>query len=549
MAKVIMIQGTMSNAGKSFVAAGLCRVFHQDGYCVAPFKSQNMALNSFVTKEGLEMGRAQVMQAEAAGMEPSADMNPILLKPTSDVGSQVIVNGKARGNMDARAYFNYKKELIPDIRAAFSRLSKKADIIVVEGAGSPAEINLKENDIVNMGLAEILGAPVLLVGNIDPGGVFAQLVGTVDLLEPEERKRIKGFVINQFRGDPSLLTPGIDMLTKRTGIPTLGVLPYIRISLDDEDSLSRRLDNAGYKAVAGNRDIDLAVIHLPHISNFTDFDVFDMVRDCRIRYITSPRELAGADMVILPGTKNTIADLNWLWKSGLGDAIRDYAKKGGPVWGICGGYQMMGLSVADPDHVETESENGAEGLGLLPLETTLRRTKVLSQVTGEFSGDAGGEDAGSASGIFRDLSGMAIRGYEIHMGTSVVQPAAVSDAGKTAAGDAVRPFVRIHEESSGEEKEDGLALGSVCGSYVHGIFDADGVAEKLIQILQEERRKKTAAARGTNPSEGISAQRKSGRTVSYQEFRESQYDLLADMIRRNMDMDAVYGCLEEAAVT
>lgn len=544
-----MIQGTMSNAGKSFVVAGLCRVFRQDGYRVAPFKSQNMALNSFVTKEGLEMGRAQVMQAEAAGIEPSADMNPILLKPTSDVGSQVIVNGKARGNMDARAYFDYKKELVPDIRAAFSRLSERADIIVVEGAGSPAEINLKENDIVNMGLARILGAPVLLVGDIDPGGVFAQLVGTVDLLEPEERARIKGFVINKFRGDPSLLTPGIDMLTERTGIPTLGVLPYIRISLDDEDSLSNRLGNAGADSPGKanlsetgnafgsgenveNAPVDLAVIRLPHISNFTDFDVFDMIPACRVRYIETPSELKGADMVILPGTKNTVGDLKWLRERGLAEAVKRYAGEGNPVWGICGGYQMLGLSVEDPDHVETEDGGAVDGLGLLPVKTVLRRSKVLSQVEGRFL------DEPSCCGIFGKLSGLRIDGYEIHMGTTEM-------AETIGISKPVRPFLSIREESYHTERTDGMVCGNVCGSYIHGIFDADGVASALVEMLKDRRNgtggdsESRASASGDSvPSPGS----------SYQRFREQQYDLLADMIRQNMDMNTVYGCLTEASL-
>ena len=306
MAMRIMIQGTMSNAGKSLIAAGLCRIFRQDGYRVAPFKSQNMALNSFITKEGLEMGRAQVMQAEAAGMEPTVAMNPILLKPTNDIGSQVIVNGEVIGNMSARDYFAYKKKLVPDILAAYHRLEEQADIIVIEGAGSPAEINLKENDIVNMGLAELLNAPVLIAGDIDRGGVFAQLLGTQLLLEESERRRVKGFIINKFRGDVSILAPGIRMLEERGGVPVVGVVPYMQISLEDEDSLTTRFDARQEAAV------DIAVIRFPRISNFTDFSVFEQFEDVSLRYVDSVEKLHHPDMILLPGSKNTMEDLKWM---------------------------------------------------------------------------------------------------------------------------------------------------------------------------------------------------------------------------------------------
>ena len=316
MAKAIMVQGTMSNAGKSLLAAGLCRIFKQDGYKVAPFKSQNMALNSFITEEGLEMGRAQVMQAEAAGIKPSVYMNPILLKPTTDVGSQVIVNGEVLGNMKARDYFAYKKQLVPQIMEAYHKLEEEYDIIVIEGAGSPAEINLKEEDIVNMGMAKMAGAPVLLVGDIDRGGVFAQLIGTVMLLEEDEKKMVKGLIINKFRGDKSILDPGVKMLEEKAGIPVVGVAPYLQIQVEDEDSLTERFDRKEAVGV-----IDIAVIRLPRISNFTDFNPFESMEGVSLRYVGSVSELKNPDLIILPGTKSTMSDLAWMRQNGLEAAI------------------------------------------------------------------------------------------------------------------------------------------------------------------------------------------------------------------------------------
>ena len=500
MSKVIMIQGTMSNAGKSLVAAGLCRVFRQDGFRVMPFKSQNMALNSFITDEGLEMGRAQVMQAEAAGVKPSVLMNPILLKPTSDTGSQVIVNGEVRGNMDARTYFKYKKSLLPDIAHAFRELEKNADIIVIEGAGSPAEINLKDNDIVNMGLAALVGAPVLLVGDIDRGGVFAQLLGTLMLLDEEERKRVKGLIINKFRGDRTILDPGIRMLEEKCGVPVTGVLPYTRLSIDDEDSLSGRLERHRPDGAA----VRICVVRLPHISNFSDFTVFEHISGTEVDYISRPEELEGADIVILPGSKNTIGDLKWLRESGLEAAIIRFAKTG-PVFGICGGYQILGRAIHDPDHVEEGGD--VRGMGLLPEETVLQRTKTRTQVTGKIDSSVGG--------IFRCLAGQRIRGYEVHMGET-----------KTEPGNAFS-----HIKAGQQVKSDGAWRGNVCGTYVHGIFDEGDIAGRLADMLAG--RKGVTLA---DPAE------------SYQAFKESQYDRLADMIRANMDMKAVYAMLCPAAI-
>ena len=371
MGKNIMIQGTMSNAGKSLLAAGLCRVLRQDGYTVAPFKSQNMALNSFITASGGEMGRAQVVQAEAAGIAPDVRMNPILLKPTTDMGSQVIVNGRPVGNMNAMEYYRRKAEFVPAVLEAYRSLESAYDVVVIEGAGSPAEINLKREDIVNMGLARLVDAPVLLVGDIDRGGVFAQLYGTVALLEEDERARIKGVVVNKFRGDRAILEPGLKTLEELCGVPVAGVVPYLDVDIDDEDSLSARLDRNG-----GRRLIDIAVIRLPRISNFTDFAPFERYENVSVRYVDRVGDLHQPDLVLLPGTKSTIADLRWLRQSGLEAAVQRAASAGVPVMGVCGGYQMLGRSVADPEGAEAEPGTEIAGMGLLEVDTVFSGEKV-----------------------------------------------------------------------------------------------------------------------------------------------------------------------------
>ena len=316
MALNIMMQGTMSNAGKSLLAAALCRIFRQDGYRVAPFKSQNMALNSFITAGGGEMGRAQVVQAEAAGIAPDVRMNPILLKPTTDVGSQVIVNGVVQGNMRAMEYYRRKREFLPAVMEAYEALAAEYDVIVIEGAGSPAEINLKQDDFVNMGLAKLVDAPVLLIGDIDRGGVFAQLYGTIALLEADERARVKGTVINKFRGDRSILEPGLRQLETLCGVPVAGVIPYTHVDVDDEDSLSER-----FSRDTARKLLDVAAIRLPRISNFTDFSPFERYENVSLRYVEKVSELGAPDMILIPGTKSTIADLQWLRQSGLEAAV------------------------------------------------------------------------------------------------------------------------------------------------------------------------------------------------------------------------------------
>ena len=499
MAKAIMVQGTMSNAGKSLLAAGLCRIFKQDGYRVAPFKSQNMALNSFITEDGLEMGRAQVMQAEAAGIKPSVLMNPILLKPTNDVGSQVIVNGEVLGTMSARDYFKYKKTLVPDVMKAYNALAEENDIIVIEGAGSPAEINLKDEDIVNMGMAKMAKAPVLLVGDIDRGGVFAQLIGTVELLEEDEKAMVKGLIINKFRGDKTILDPGVEMLEERSRIPVVGVAPYLDIQVEDEDSLTERFDR---KQEAGV--IDIAVIRTPRISNFTDFNPFESIPGVSLRYVKHPRDLHSPDMIILPGTKNTMGDLIWMRESGMEAAVLKEASRGKLIFGVCGGYQMLGETLSDPHGVE--NGGSMKGMGLLPMETVFAEKNTSTTEQGHI---------GEHSSVFAPLSGAEVEGYEIHMGESIL---------KENAG----TVTRITDSVSGEKKEEGAFSGNVCGTYIHGIFDKEASAEAMIRVIGEKK--------------GIDVENMTG--VDFAAFKEQQYDILAAELRKHLDMKKIYEILE-----
>ena len=480
MAKNIMIQGTMSNAGKSLLCAGLCRVFRQDGYRVAPFKSQNMALNSFITADGGEMGRAQVVQAEAAGIAPDVRMNPILLKPTTDVGSQVIVNGQVKGNMRAMEYYRRKREFVPHVMEAYNSLASEYDIIVMEGAGSPAEINLKEEDIVNMGLAKMVDAPVLLVGDIDRGGVFAQLYGTIALLEADEKARIKGTIVNKFRGDRSILVPVLDILEKRCGVPVVGVMPYTHVDIDDEDSLTER-----FSRDTARKLVDIAVIRLPRISNFTDFSPFERYGNVSLRYVDRVADLHRPDMILLPGTKSTIEDLRWLRQSGLEAAVHKAAAAGTLVFGVCGGYQMLGRSVSDPDQVEAAGITRIEGMGLLDMDTVFAGEKVQTQTRGVFSG---------VQGLLSGLNGLEYEGYEIHMGRSREKLPAV------------------------------MGSGSVYGSYIHGIFDAPGVSDRILRAICWQK--------------GLDF--KMLGTFDPHTYQQRQYDLLADAVRGGLDMDLVY---------
>jgi adenosylcobyric acid synthase len=493
MAKAIMVQGTMSNAGKSLITAGICRVLKQDGYRVAPFKAQNMALNSYITKERLEMGRAQAVQAEACDIEPDVRMNPILLKPTTHVGSQVIVNGEVLGDISAANYYAMKSTLVPEIERAYRSLAQEYDVIVIEGAGSPAEINLKQDDLVNMGMAKRAKSPVLLVGDIDRGGVFAQLYGTIALLDDEERAMVKAFIINKFRGDVELLKPGLRMIEDLTNKPVAGVLPYLDIDIDDEDSLSERLTRTVHNAV-----IDIAVVRLPHISNFTDFAAFEATPGVGVRYVRSPAELQSPDMIILPGTKSTISDLLWLRQSGLETAILRLAAQGTVVFGICGGYQMLGAQLSDA--AGTEGGGETAGMGLLPVCTEFFSEKCRTRVTAK---------ALQIGGALSPLSGAELEGYEIHMGRTQLLSGAT-------------PLCMLENGSM-----DGCQQGSVYGSYLHGFFDSAACREAMLRALCAKKGLPSIAA------------------FDLKAYRQQQYDKLAQAMRSDLDFALIRDIMEK----
>jgi adenosylcobyric acid synthase len=497
-AKTLMIQGTASSAGKSLLVAALCRIFRQDGVRVVPFKAQNMALNSFVTREGHEMGRAQVVQAQAAGLEPHVDMNPILLKPEQDARSQVVVMGKPWATLAAGAYYQHKGELWSVVTAALDRLRERYDLVIIEGAGSPAEINLRESDIVNMAVARYATAPVLLVGDIDRGGVFASLVGTMVLLEEDERRLIKGFVINKFRGDLRLLQAGLSMLEERAKVPVLGVVPFIRdLQIAEEDSvaLGEPLRRLRIKPSQGC-EVDIAVVRLPRISNFDDFDALALEEGVQVRFVDGPDRLGHPQAVILPGTKSTIADLLWLRRVGLARAICELAEEGIPVVGICGGYQMLGRTICDPDGVES-AEGQVEGLGLLPVDTVFEAAKATYQARARIE---------TARGFFAEIEGQEIEGYEIHMGHS--------RGGEPA-------FRLLSRGDQPVETPDGAVdeRGRVFGTYLHGLFDNPNLRRAWLRSLGWD-----AAFSG----------------LSMIEVREQAYDRLARQVRESLDMERVY---------
>ncbi len=508
-ARAVMILGTSSHVGKSLLTTALCRIFARQGHSVAPFKAQNMSLNSAATVEGLEIGRAQALQAEAAGVAPSVNMNPILLKPAGGMASQIVVRGKIWSTLSASDYHHRRvEELMPIVRESYKALAAQYEVIVLEGAGSPAEINLKRHDIVNMRMAELANAACILVGDIDRGGVFASLLGTVELLEPEERARIRGFVINKFRGDQMLLTPGIRMMEDRLQKPCLGVVPFIDgLALEEEDSVGlpdlRSADNGEWSSSAVDRRLRIAVITLPSFSNFTDFDALRSEPSIALRFCRNPEQLRMADVVILPGSKQTVDDLHWMRREGLADAVIRYAGSG-LVIGICGGMQMLGQRIFDPDGIE--AMGCATGLGLLQIETTMRPSKVTSAGAGRLV---------TESLFGQPVGDVALTGYEIHIGETTylgeAQPFAwlVREAGKgaePAADGCITPDTRIF------------------GTYLHGLFDEDGFRYALIAAAREFHRLTPAAALN-----------------NWRAKREESFDRLAATVSASLDMPQIFG--------
>ncbi|SHI45487.1 cobyric acid synthase [Desulfofundulus thermosubterraneus] len=507
LARTIMVQGTASHVGKSVLVAALCRIFYQDGYRVAPFKSQNMALNSFVTRDGGEMGRAQVVQAEAAGIEPHVDMNPILLKPTGQASSQVIVLGRPVGNLSAREYHNgYAQMAWEVICQALDRLRRRYEIVAIEGAGSPAEVNLQATEIVNMRVARLAEAPVLLAADIDKGGALAAVVGTLELLPEEDRRRVAGIIINKFRGDLKLFQPAVDFLEAKTGIPVVGVVPYFEgFRVQEEDTVSE--ESLRRSRTSSRGEVEIAVIHLPHISNFTDFDPLEDEPDVNLRYIGKGTPLGHPDLIILPGSKNTIEDLVSLKRWGLAGEICRLAREGVPVIGICGGFQMLGKELADPYHTESSIPR-IEGLGLLDISTSFEPEKVTTQVEATVTG---------RGPLLSPARGQRVVGYEIHMG-------------RTQLGSGAVPAFHIHRRSGetvdcpdGAQDEQGL----VFGTYIHGLFDDDGFRRQLLNALRLRK--------------GLAPLEQGG--TSHLEQRERDYDRLAAVVRGSLDMGRIYQLL------
>ena len=507
MANYIMMMGTSSHVGKSILATAMCRILYRKGRKVVPFKAQNMALNSYVTRDGDEMGRAQVAQAEAAGMEPMVDMNPVLLKPTGNAASQVIIMGKPVGNMSAREYHRgYSLKAFDAVKEALGRLDKEYDTIVIEGAGSPAEINLKANDIVNMRVAKYLQAPVLLIADIDRGGALASLVGTLELLDEEERALVKGLVINKFRGDVTLLTPAIDFLEEKTGKPVLGVVPHIdQMGIDDEDSVS--LEEK--QAAPTEGDIRIAVIQTPKISNFTDFDALAHEKDVALYYVKSVEDLGEPDVIMLPGSKNTTEDMLYLRKSGLGEKILAHAKAGKAVIGICGGYQMLGEVIRDPQHTESLNDEAA-GLGLLGMETVFASEKLTSQVVAQCQ---------DLHFMGQSISADNLQGYEIHMGHT----AFTREADK-------HPFTVCQRRGKACASQEGTAnaAGNVFGTYIHGVFDNDVFRRSVLNAIRH--------------SKGLEAL---ANTRNVMAEKQQAYEHLADVVENALDMEKLYQIMGE----
>ncbi|EMA3640666.1 cobyric acid synthase [Providencia stuartii] len=496
----LMIQGTASDVGKSVLVAGFCRIFSQDGYHCAPFKSQNMALNSGITRNGEEMGRAQIFQAEAAGIEPDVRMNPILLKPTSDRKSQVILMGKVAKNMDAAEYHQYKPQLKAMIYDVYNSLAAKHDIIVLEGAGSPAEINLRNGDIVNMGMAEMIDAPVILVADIDRGGVFASIYGTLALLTEQERARVLGIIINKFRGDVALLMPGIKQIEELTNVPVLGVLPWLDVDLEDEDGVALQVGKYNGKT---EEVLDIVVVQLPHIANFTDFNALAAQPDVRLRYESDLQQIGKPDLLIIPGSKNTLGDLLWLRQKGMDKTILNKHAQGIPIVGICGGYQILGK------HIYDDVESGlsdSPGLKLLDITTHFSPEKRTTQTSGTVNN--------TLPGIWSACQNEPINGYEIHMGVSTVGSNAIV-------------FAQMHEKNHEpcNHADGAVSLdGSVMGSYLHGIFDRNNFTRPLLNKLREKK--------GLEPLPES--------TFDYALHKEQQFNILAQQMRKHLNIDEIY---------
>ncbi|MGL6098859.1 MAG: cobyric acid synthase [Fusobacteriaceae bacterium] len=490
--KKIMVVGTSSGAGKSITATSLCRVFFKDGYRVAPFKSQNMALNSYITKDGHEMGRAQAVQAVACEIDAHYTMNPILLKPTGDRKIQIILNGKSIGNMGGLEYGKYKVKLKKDIMKAYTELEEKSEIIVVEGAGSPVEINIKQDDIVNMGLAEMLDSPVILVADIDRGGVFASIYGTIALMEPEERERVKGVIINKFRGNVDILKPGLKKIEELTGVPILGVMPYFELDIEDEDGVTEKFN----KLKSKSRNITISVIKLKHISNFTDIDPLIANKDVNINYVTSFHELGEEDLIIIPGSKNTIDDLKDIKEKGIAEEIIKLSRKGVPVIGICGGFQMLGDKVSDPYEIEGDIKE-LPGLGLLDIETVMEKEKVTTQYSGILK---------NSSGLLHGLGDIKIEGYEIHQGVT---------SGKEILCTSDNRMVATLKDN-------------IFGTYLHGIFENYEFTDFILNKIREKK--------------GLE---KKNTEMSFEEYRLEELNKLEVIFRENVDIDAIYKILEE----
>ncbi len=513
-AKVLMVQGTMSSVGKSLIVAALCRIFKQDGWRVAPFKAQNMALNSFATRDGREVGRAQAMQADAAGVDVTVEMNPVLIKPEADSFAQIVVLGKPWARMPAGEYMSRRGELWSIVSQALDSLRAQYDLIVLEGAGSPAELNLRRGDLVNMAIAEYAQAPVLLVGDIDRGGIFAQLLGTLALLEESERGRVRGLIVNKFRGEARLFDEGVEILEQRGGVPVLGVVPFIRdLRIADEDSVA--LDTIPTQTLPlrggaqGEGQIDIVVIRLPHISNFDDFDPLRAEADVVVRFVDRVEALGQPDLIILPGTKTTTADLKFLRARGLAGRVVELAHRGVPALGICGGYQMLGLAIHDPSGVESD-EPEVEGLGLLPVTTTFAEDKQTVRARACIQAD---------QGLLANARGLEVVGYEIHMGHTSEHPQAKS-----------APLQRVlarGEEAAADFDGAVSADGMIAGTYFHGWFENDALRHTLLANLAARQ----GWTRGTSPTRFD---------------RHAEYDRLAETVRAHLDLGQVYRILGPA---